>query len=157
MRYKASGPDGPLLPDAQAEPLAGDGTLGVFAAPRDLDRGRGEPADQQAAFPDSPGRIGEVTDLKLSDLLKKLLDEVADDEFQDRPGSRMLVKEALARMLMERALGGNQFAIEAVLDRVEGKAVRGQQAAQVDNAIEEQIDRAAVASLNSLLTPPPKE
>lgn len=59
-------------------------------------------------------------------------------------------KELLARLLVERALLGNQFAIEAVLDRVEGKAVRGQAAAQVDNSIEEQIGRAEVAALNAL-------
>lgn len=69
-------------------------------------------------------------------------------------GTRMTNLEVLVRKLVERALGENQFAMETVLDRFEGKPVRANQVPVADTALEEQIDRASVAALNSLAEPP---
>jgi hypothetical protein len=82
--------------------------------------------------------------------LKRLLREVAASRHQE-DGSRMTNAEVLARKLLERALEGNQAAQELVVDRVEGKAGRAAPAGASDVQLEEQIDRAAVAALNSLV------
>ena len=58
--------------------------------------------------------------------------------------------EVLTRMLVDKALQQNQFAMEMVLDRYEGKPVRAQTVQSADTTIEEQIDKASVALLNSL-------
>lgn len=58
--------------------------------------------------------------------------------------------EVLTRLLVDKALQGNQFALEMVLDRYEGKPVRAQTVQSADTSIEEQIDKASVALLNSL-------
>lgn len=79
--------------------------------------------------------------------------EIAADKFQD-DGTRMSNLEVLVRKLVDRALNENQFAMETVLDRFEGKPVRANQVQAADTALEEQIDRASVDALNSLLEPP---
>lgn len=93
------------------------------------------------------------TDLRISPLLKRIMAETAADEFQD-DGTRMTNLEVLVRKLVDRALNENQFAMETVLDRFEGKPVRANQVQVADTALEEQIDRASVDALNSLLEPP---
>lgn len=79
--------------------------------------------------------------------------EIAADEFQD-DGTQMTNLEVLVRKLVNRALNENQFSMETVLDRFEGKPVRANQVHATDTALEEQIDRASVDALNSLLEPP---
>lgn len=56
--------------------------------------------------------------------------------------------EVLMRQLVDYALAGKQFAIEAVLDRFEGKPVRADRLTTPDTTIEEQIDLQSVALLN---------
>lgn len=58
--------------------------------------------------------------------------------------------EVLTRGLVAAALEGKQFAIEAVLDRYEGKPVRANQVQTADTTVEEQIDRQSVALLNQI-------
>lgn len=64
--------------------------------------------------------------------------------------------EIIMRLLVEKALIGNQFALELVLDRYEGKAVRAQTVNNQDHTVEDLIDRQKVALLNGLV-PTPKE
>lgn len=76
--------------------------------------------------------------------------EAAADKHQDDSAQRMSNLEVLVRGLVDKALDGNQFAMETVLDRFEGKPVRANQVQTADTALEEQLDKASVAALNSL-------
>lgn len=88
---------------------------------------------------------------RISILVKRILMEVANKTHQDG-GSRRTNAEALTRLLVNRALEGNQFAIEAVLDRAEGKPVKGATISTPDMSIEEMISQQEIALLNGLTT-----
>lgn len=85
----------------------------------------------------------------MSDLFKRLLREVAVAGFQDVPGERMSNAEVLARGIMNAALLGDKAARELVIDRVEGKAVRGQTVQTADMTVEDQVDEAMIALLSA--------
>lgn len=68
--------------------------------------------------------------------------------------------EVLARKVVDSALTtsmGSQRARELIVERIEGKAQRANQVVQPDTTLEDQIDRAAVALLNDLAAPKPKD
>lgn len=116
-------------------------TVGVFAKPADSNSGRGS----------GPSNIPLDSDIRLSILIRKILAEPAADEFQDGDGPRLSNAESLARLLVRRALSENQFAIEAVLDRAEGKPVKGQTVSLPDMTVEDMISQQEVALLNNEL------
>jgi hypothetical protein len=58
---------------------------------------------------------------------------------------------------MDAALLGQKDARDAVLDRLEGKAIRGQAVQAPDNTLDEQLDRASIDAINRLAAPTPKE
>lgn len=82
--------------------------------------------------------------------------EPAGDKYQDIPGRKMSNAERIMRLLVDKAVQGQQYALEMVLDRYEGKAVRAQQVNTQDQTVEEHIDRQKVALLNGLV-PNPKD
>lgn len=57
--------------------------------------------------------------------------------------------QVLARVMMRKALVGNQSAIEAVLDRIEGKPGKSAPNKSSDGHIEEQLNE-SLASLDEL-------
>lgn len=61
--------------------------------------------------------------------------------------------EVLMRGILRDALKGDKAAREILLDRAEGKAVRGQVVQSADTTVEDQIDAAALALLNGLAEP----
>lgn len=58
--------------------------------------------------------------------------------------------EVLARRLLHRALKENPAAMEMVIDRVEGKAVRAAQVAQQDTTLDDQLTRLDEQTLDAL-------
>lgn len=142
----------PVLPPAHQNETPGNGRLGVFGTAGSIDGGRSESTPVLSTVSNLQGTETptlETLEEPLAAIFKRLLQETAAPGFQES-GVRMRNAEVLARTLMNRALEGNQFAIEVVLDRAEGKAVRGSPVAQVDTQLEEQIGRAEVAALNEL-------
>lgn len=141
----------PVLPLTRSGDVAETGTLRVFAT-TDNHPKRHHGAVESPAISDNSGRPIVDADLRISTLLKRIMTEVAADEHQE-DGTEMTNLEVLVRKLVSRALGENQFAMETVLDRIEGKPVRANQVHVADTALEEQIDKASVAALNNLLEP----
>lgn len=64
--------------------------------------------------------------------------------------------EVLARNILNDALAGDKAAREMIVDRVEGKAVRGEKVQTADTTVEDQIGEAEVALLNGLAGGPDK-
>lgn len=130
-----------VLPDPPERNASANEGVGVFAKPSIADSGRANQSQQVS--PDS--------DLRLSLLIRKVLAEVAADKYQDTDGVVFSNAEKIARILVDRALSENQFAIEAVLDRAEGKPVKGQQVSMPDMTVEEMISQQEVALLNEAM------
>jgi hypothetical protein len=145
MRAPVERPQEPVLPEAREDDAQADGEVGVFAAPDDPDPGR----HTKAVKPSIPGVAGPEGELRVAVLIRRILSEVAADSYQEA-GSNMSNAEVLTRQLVDEALKGKQFAIEAVLDRYEGKPVRANQVQTPDLTIEEQIDRQSVSLLNKM-------
>lgn len=86
-------------------------------------------------------------------MFKRLLAEVASPKFQTNEAAVLTNADVLARGILEDAMAGDKAAREIVLDRVEGKAVRGQTIQSADTTVEDQITEAEVALLNNLAKP----
>jgi hypothetical protein len=149
LRSVDGGQEGPVLPDPRTKDASQDREAAplIFPTPNDHDSGRDTKTVKSSVsgIPDDPA------DLRASALIKQIMAESAGDKYQDIPGRRMTNSEAIMRLLVDRALAGNQFALEIVLDRYEGKAVRAQQVNSQDHTVEELIDRQKVALLNGLV------
>lgn len=143
MRAGNSRPQPEVLLLPSGPDASGDEEVRVFDAIGLSDSGRESGPSQVAPAGDTEQRI--------SILVKRILREVAGREHQDG-GSRRTNAEALTRLLMNRALEGNQFAIEAVLDRAEGKPVKGVTISTPDLSVEDMISQQEVALLNDLAT-----
>jgi hypothetical protein len=140
----------PVLPPAQPVRVEQAQEVRVFpTAPTDSAAG-GETNGQQIL--DLSRRLDLDPELRLSDLLRKLLKEVAAPGFQ-YANSRMTNAEVLARQLLNRALEGNAGAQEMVIDRVEGKAVRANPVQSTDTTIDDQLDALDKQNLNDLVEP----
>lgn len=75
---------------------------------------------------------------------------VADIERDLRSLPNLTSAQALARILLKKAIhDGSQAAIEAVLDRLEGKAGKGAQAKSSNEQLNDQLD-VSLDSLNAL-------
>lgn len=155
LRHSNANPEGSVLPETREAHSEAARTLGVFRAARGVDGGRAESASQPSAVPDVSGDEAAGVEEPIASIFKRLLQETAAPQFQEN-GTRWRNAEVLARTILNRALQENQAAIDIVLDRAEGKAVRGTPVAQTDTTIEDQIDRASVEQLNKLV-PTPKE
>lgn len=131
-------------------PKAGAGR--IFAVPDSDDGGRSAEAFS-SAVPDDPGRSGaDVADLKFTEVLKRIGLEPAASPYQDHD-LKMSNLEVLARRVWDEALSknmGSHKARELIVDRLEGKAVRGDKPHQPDRTIEEQLERAEADLINSL-------
>lgn len=146
LRSPAGRQEEPVLRPSREGDAAEAPQVRVFATPNDSHGGRGAEA-QQATLPGATVPLD--TELRVSALIKNILAEVAADRYQE-DGTRMSNAEVLTRGLVAAALEGKQFAIEAVLDRYEGKPVRANQVQTADTTVEEQIDRQSVALLNQI-------
>lgn len=141
VRSPASQREESVLQSAPPGKAPRDEAVGVFAADEGTNRGGGS----------EPREVSGDPDIRLSILIRRVLAEHAADEFQDLDGVRMTNAEKLARILVNKAIADeNQFAIEAVLDRAEGKPVKGQQVQMPDMTVEEMISQQEVALLNNL-------
>lgn len=130
-----------VLQTPPAGKAPGNETVGVFA---NVEGPNGSGAGQPSTLPSDP-------DIRLSILIRRILAEPAAPEFQDMDGVILTNAEKLARILVNKALADeNQFAIEAVLDRAEGKPVKGQQVMMPDMTVEDMISNQEVALLNAL-------
>jgi hypothetical protein len=86
----------------------------------------------------------------MSDLLKEMLLEPADAEFQKVEGRVLTNMEVLAAGIMVDALRGGRDARDAILNRVEGKPGQAAQTQAPDTALEEQLDKLGIEALNDL-------
>lgn len=154
LREPDTQPEGSVLSPARQGDAPPDGTLGVFGAAGGVNGQRSQSADQHSAISDVQGNASAGLEEPIAAIFKRLLQEVAAPTYQE-DNSRWRNVEVLSRQILSAALQGNQTAIAIVLDRVEGKAVRGTPVAQTDTTIEDQIDRASVEQLNKLV--PKKE
>jgi hypothetical protein len=103
-----------------------------------------------------PGVLS-ADEVAFSRVLRRILTEVAADEFQDDPTvnpsqrRNLTNAEVLARRLIYKACQGRDAAMEAVFDRVEGKPGRTATQKGSDDHINEQIDQTLVNDLNKLV------
>lgn len=151
LRQAEPVPQGPFLSDAPEDVAPRNVPVRVFGA------SAGSPP-VPPTLP-TPGSSGDENEVTFTDLLKKVLRETADLEFQDDGGSQSNL-EVLARKVVKASLSDNmgaQRARELIVERIEGKAQRANQVSTPDTALEDQIDKAAVAMLNDLAAPPDKE
>lgn len=150
--------DGTTLRDLQAGESVGEGSVLPNPQPADA------PADaKDRIFTVSPepaestpanvgtGNLADA-ELNLDLLLKQILLEEAAEEFQEEgSNTRMKGIEILARGLIDDALRGDKNTRALVIERIGGKAVRAAQVQPPDTTLEDQLDRASVEALNSLV------
>jgi hypothetical protein len=139
--------EGPVLPSAPPAEAPRNAAIRVF----------GTAAGKPPVPPTLPvpGLAADDSEVTFTDLLKKVLRETADAEFQDDGGSQSNL-EVLARKVVKASLSDNmgaQRARELIVERIEGKAQRANQVSTPDTALEDQIDKAAVALLNGIAKP----
>lgn len=84
-------------------------------------------------------------------LFKRLLREAAPVEYQIEDGRLVTSAEVLAKRILADALRGDRNMRDLVVAYTEGKPGTKQEQKVADTSIEDQIDRAAVAHLNSFL------
>lgn len=119
-----------------------------------------------AAQPANSGRISEVVPASLSHgqdstpeslevgftlLLRNILREIAAPKHQDRD-TTMTNLEVLTRRMVEDSMMGNMGshrAREFIIERLEGKAVRGEKPAVSDTTLDDQLSEAEAVLLNS--------
>lgn len=150
LRKPPVGQEGIVLSPAPKGDAQKDGSVRVFGTSEDQHDRRAESISQPGEIPHRPGQPVIDADLRITTLLKRIMAEAAAPRHQDDSASQMSNLEVLVRGLVDKALDGNQFAMETVLDRFEGKPVRANQVQTADTALEEQLDKASVAALNSL-------
>lgn len=155
LRASNGQPEEPVLQAVLEESAPQARTRGVFGAADPDDGGRRAEA-QQRAVPNAPGRATQDGELRLANLFKSLLNEVCDPAFGREYGAGLTNAEVLARRILNDALSGDKAARELVIDRVEGKAVRGEKVQSSDTTVEDQVDEATVALLNGLSGSPDK-
>lgn len=76
-------------------------------------------------------------------MLRRIALEIAAPEHQDRTGPPLTNLELLARRVFREALSsnmGSQRAREMIVERLEGKAIRGEKPPQPDTGLEGQLD-----------------
>lgn len=91
-------------------------------------------------------------------MMKKIGLEMADPSLTREYDHPMTNLEALVRRLWTHAIiggMGSQATAALVVERLEGKAVRGEKPSQPDTTLNEQLDRTEADLINSLT--PPKE
>lgn len=145
--------EGSILPHSREADAPEDRSLRVFGTARGDDGKRPAPA-VEATVPDVARGVEQAAELRLTDLLRKVGVETAErsagGDLSDRPITNL---EALARRLWLEALGtamGSQRAREMIVERLEGKAVRGDKPATPDTALNEQLERNEIDIINSL-------
>lgn len=148
VRKEEPDPEGPVLPETLPEPAQAAGGRRLFGAAPDSD-GSGGGGGQQPPVPNNASPFQDP-DQSVSAILKRVMTEPAAPEFQKTEDRMMTNAELLARSLIYDALKGDRDAREKVLDRLEGKPIRGQPVFAPDTSLEEQIDRLGVAALNDL-------
>jgi hypothetical protein len=117
----------------------------LFATLDDKHGGGSQPAVEPQGVPD-PAVVED--DRGLTGWLRKIIVEIAADEFQDG-ARRMTNAEVLARKMMQKALDGDKQLQEVIADRVEGKAGRAANVAPADTTLEDQLDRLDLDKLNA--------
>lgn len=134
-----------VLPEAREGAPAETGSGGVPPAPAVQDDQRvGEP--DELPFPGA-GRA-ETTDARLSRILQNLLQKKAPREFQTAGGET--TAEVLAQTVMNKALEGNQWAIDFVSNRIEGRPGNVAPERQSEADVEAELERVTVTRLNDL-------
>lgn len=143
---------GTVLPDSHNSDAEGNGTVGVFATAKRGDSGR--PTETgKSTLSDSPN-AEEIRNVNrtFTDLLWKIARETAAPMYQegDEPVTNL---EALARAVFDTALRNglqSQQARNLVVERLEGKAVRGERPSVADTVVDDALDNAEAALIESL-------
>lgn len=146
-------PDSPVLPETCSGGATPSREVRVFAAIEDVNGICPE------SVPGSPGVSDDLeSEIKLSILLRRRLAEKAPASMLT-PGELSrggaTYAEVLSRVLVEKAADGNQFALEAVMDRVEGKPTKAVPNKADDSVLNEQLDAIGVAALNEMVAVTP--
>lgn len=138
---------GPVLPEARSGSPERAGRSRLFAAAGNRDNRRSRKA-VETRVPDGLDFDGSVKD-ELNRLLKLPIAVLKETPDPDTTSAGAM----LARVLLKKAvLDENQNAITEVLDRIEGKAVKGATNKPNNNSLQEQIGF-SLNSLNELSTP----
>lgn len=155
MRASESEQEGSVLSDTRKEDAPPSRLDRVFGTARS-DDGQRTPTPIEAEVLDTPGRIEQAAELKLTDVLKSIGMEQVDPVVAREYGKPVTNLEALAHRIWNEALGtamGSQRAREMIVERLEGKAVRGEKPAVPDTTLNEQLDRTETDLINSLKEP----
>lgn len=152
LRNEEPKPEGPVLQEAPKDGASQARKGRIFGAVDGDNRGRNSEALAPAVL-DPPGRpASDDVDVTFTQFLKKVAVELADARHQTHD-TKMMNLEVLARLSWEEALSrnfGSQRVREMIIERLEGKAVKGEKPPVPDTTVEEQIERSEVELINAL-------